>query len=116
LAPEDLGILVDELRLRPMQFCMFLAALYNEERMEQIMTASVKQVKELRAKRRESLGPKARGRRRVIQRAIASRSDCPMATRDSKVHFHAGCGGNDVGRKIRRCAGRLAWLREQPIP
>jgi hypothetical protein len=56
LSQEDLDKLVELLRLRPLQFCMFLAALYGEERMEQIIASSVEQVKSLRAKRRESLG------------------------------------------------------------
>jgi hypothetical protein len=56
LCQEDLDKLVDLLRHRPLQFCMFLAALYGEERMEEIMALSVQQVKEVRAKRRESLG------------------------------------------------------------
>ena len=34
LGQGDLYKLVDELRLRPLQFCMFLAALYGEDRME----------------------------------------------------------------------------------
>lgn len=56
LAQEDLDKLVDLLRLRPLQFCMFLAALFGEEQMEKVILSSVEQVKELRAKRRESLG------------------------------------------------------------
>jgi hypothetical protein len=60
LGQADLDTLVDLLKLRPLQFCMFLAALYGEERMEQIVSASVRQVKELKSKRRESLGPAAK--------------------------------------------------------
>jgi hypothetical protein len=56
LCQEDLDKLVDLLRHRPLQFCLFLAALYGEERMEEIMALSIQQVKELRAKRRASLG------------------------------------------------------------
>jgi hypothetical protein len=56
LGQEDLDKLVDLLRVRPLQFCMFLAALFGEDRMEKLISASVEQVKTLRAKRRESLG------------------------------------------------------------
>jgi hypothetical protein len=56
LGQEDLDKLVELLRHRPLQFCMFLAALYGEERMEEVMSASVEQVKGLRANRRKSLG------------------------------------------------------------
>jgi hypothetical protein len=37
---------------------MFLAALFGEEQMEKLISSSVQQVKDLRAKRRETLGPK----------------------------------------------------------
>lgn len=56
LCQEDLDKLVGLIRIRPLQFCMFLAALFGEDRMEEIMSLSVQQVKGLRAKRRESLG------------------------------------------------------------
>jgi hypothetical protein len=56
LSQEDLDTLVDLLRVRPIQFCMFLAALFGEERMEKLIASSVEQVKALRASRRESLG------------------------------------------------------------
>ena len=56
LCQADLDKLVDLIRLRPLQFCMFLAALFGEERMEKLISSSVEQVKTLRAKRRESLG------------------------------------------------------------
>jgi len=56
LSQEDLDTLVDLLRIRPIQFCMFLAALFGEERMEKMMASSVQQVKTLRANRRRSLG------------------------------------------------------------
>jgi hypothetical protein len=56
LSKEDLDRLVDLLKLRPLQFCLFLAALYGEDRMEALISKSVQQVKELRAKRRETLG------------------------------------------------------------
>jgi len=56
LSQEDLDTLVDLLRVRPIQFCLFLAALFGEEQMERIVSSSVEQVKALRAKRRKSLG------------------------------------------------------------
>ena len=56
LRQEDLDKLVDLLKLRPLQFCMFLAALFAEERMETLISSSVQQVKTLRANRRKSLG------------------------------------------------------------
>src|SRR6202051_1905090 len=56
LTQEDLDTLVDILRIRPIQFCMFLAALFGEEQMEKMMSSSVQQVKTLRANRRKSLG------------------------------------------------------------
>ncbi len=56
LSQEDLDTLVDLLRLRPIQFCLFLTALFGEERMEQLMSSSVQQVKTLRANRRKDLG------------------------------------------------------------
>src|SRR5579864_2827243 len=37
LSPEDLGKVVELLRLRPMQFCIFLKALLSTEVMEQVM-------------------------------------------------------------------------------
>jgi hypothetical protein len=40
----------------PIQFCMFLDALFGEERMEKLISSSVQQVKTLRANRRKSLG------------------------------------------------------------
>ena len=56
LSQEDLDTLVDLLRVRPLQFCLFLSALFGEERMEQLMSSSVEQVKTLRANRRKVLG------------------------------------------------------------
>jgi hypothetical protein len=56
LGQEDLDKLVDLLRARPLQFCMFLAALFGEEQMEKLINASVQQVKTIRANRRASLG------------------------------------------------------------
>jgi hypothetical protein len=56
LGQEDLDTLVDLLRVRPLQFCLFLSALFGEERMEELIAASVQQVKTLRANRRKSLG------------------------------------------------------------
>ncbi len=41
LSPEDLGKVVELLRLRPMQFCMFLKALLSTEVMEQVMAEAV---------------------------------------------------------------------------
>jgi len=55
LSQEDLDTLVDLLRIRPIQFCLFLAALFGEERMEKMMSSSVEQVKTLRANRRKEL-------------------------------------------------------------
>lgn len=56
LSQEDLDTLVDLLRVRPIQFCLLLSALFGEERMEKLITSSVEQVKTLRANRRKSLG------------------------------------------------------------
>jgi len=56
LSQEDLDTLVDLLRVRPLQFCLFLAALFGEERMEKMMLSSVQQVKTIRENRRKSLG------------------------------------------------------------
>jgi len=56
LCQEDLDKLVDLLRVRPIQFCMFLAALFGEARMEKLISSSVEQVKTLRANRRKALG------------------------------------------------------------
>ncbi len=56
LCQDDLDTLVDLLRVRPIQFCLFLAALFGEERMEELMSSSVEQVKTLRANRRRALG------------------------------------------------------------
>jgi hypothetical protein len=56
LDQEDLDELAELLRVRPIQFCMFFAALFGEERMEKLMTASIEQVKTIRANRRKSLG------------------------------------------------------------
>jgi hypothetical protein len=56
LGQEDLDKLVDLLRARPLQFCLFFAALFGEEQMEKVMSSSVQQVKTLRANRRRSLG------------------------------------------------------------
>jgi hypothetical protein len=55
LSEEDLDALVD-LRVRPLQFCLFLSALCGEERMEKPIYSSVEQVKTLRANRRNGLG------------------------------------------------------------
>ncbi len=41
--------------MRPLQFCMFLAALFSEDRMEKLITSSVQQVKAARENRRTSL-------------------------------------------------------------
>ena len=56
LSQEDLDRLVDLIKIRPLQFCLFLSALFGEERMEALITASVQQVKDLRAKRRQTMG------------------------------------------------------------
>ena len=41
LSPEDLGKVVELLRLRPMQFCMFLKALLSTEVMEKVMNEAI---------------------------------------------------------------------------
>src|SRR5689334_3704500 len=41
LSQEDRNRLVDLLRLRPLQFCLFLAALYGDEQMEALISSSV---------------------------------------------------------------------------
>lgn len=41
LSPEDLGKVVELLRSRPMQFCMFLKALLSPEVMEQVMNEAI---------------------------------------------------------------------------
>jgi len=56
LCQEDLDKLVDLLRVRPLQFCMFSAALFGEEQMEKLISSSVQQVKAIRGNRRKSLG------------------------------------------------------------
>ena len=42
---EDLKKVVRLVRLRPMQFCLFLSALLGSEKMEQIMTEAIEQAK-----------------------------------------------------------------------
>jgi hypothetical protein len=42
---EDLKKVVSLVRLRPMQFCLFLSALVGPEKMEQIMTEAIEQAK-----------------------------------------------------------------------
>lgn len=44
------------LRARPLQFRMFLAALFGEDQMEKLISSSVQQVKTIRAVRRKNLG------------------------------------------------------------
>src|ERR1035438_6664611 len=56
LSQEDLDTLVDLLRVRPIQFCLFLSALFGEKQMEELIASSVQQVKTLHANRRKSLG------------------------------------------------------------
>jgi hypothetical protein len=41
LSQEDLGKVVDLLRLRPIQFCIFLKALLGEDAMERLMNAAI---------------------------------------------------------------------------
>jgi hypothetical protein len=53
LSQEDLDKLVDLLRVRPLQFCLFLAALFGEEQMERLMTC----LKNGLAKRRSRCAP-----------------------------------------------------------
>jgi len=45
LPPEDLKKVVSLVRLRPMQFCLFLSALFGPEKMEQIMTEAIEQAR-----------------------------------------------------------------------
>jgi hypothetical protein len=56
LRQEDLDRLVDLLKIRPLQFCLFLSALFGEKQMEELIASSVQQVKNLRANRRKNLG------------------------------------------------------------
>ena len=56
LGQEDLDKLVDLLKHRPLQFCLFLSALFGEEQMEKLMTSSIQQVKIVHSNRRKSLG------------------------------------------------------------
>ena len=46
LSPEDLGKVVELLRLRPFQFCMFLKALLSTEVMEQVMNEAIASAKQ----------------------------------------------------------------------
>ena len=55
LSQEDLDRLVDLLRLRPLQFCLFLSAFFGEAQMEQLITSSVEQAKKMRASKRQSM-------------------------------------------------------------
>ena len=55
LSQGDLDKLVDLLRIRPVQFCLFLEALFGEEQMETLISSAIQQVKALRAKRQQSL-------------------------------------------------------------
>ena len=41
LSPEDLGKVVELLRFRPMQLCMFLKALLGTEVMERVMNEAI---------------------------------------------------------------------------
>ena len=45
LSPEDLDKVEELLRLRPLQFCLFLKALCGSEEMEQIMAQAIQQAK-----------------------------------------------------------------------
>ncbi len=45
LAPEDLKKVLELLRLRPVQFCIFLKALLGEEVMEKTMTDAIRRAK-----------------------------------------------------------------------
>lgn len=51
LRPEDGQALAELLKMRPVQFCLFLEVLYGNEQMESIMSSAVAQVKKLRSKR-----------------------------------------------------------------
>ena len=42
LRPEDFSRVMDLLRLRPVQFCLFLSALVGPEEMQRIMTQAIK--------------------------------------------------------------------------
>jgi len=56
LGQEDLDKLVDLLKIRPLQFCLFFAALFGEEKMEKLMSLSVQRVKTLHENRGKRLG------------------------------------------------------------
>jgi len=45
LSREDLEKVASLVRLRPMQFCFFLSALFGSEKMEQIMTEAIERAK-----------------------------------------------------------------------
>jgi hypothetical protein len=47
LSPEDRQKLADLLRVRPIQFCMFLAALFGEKQMELLMASAIRQCRQL---------------------------------------------------------------------
>jgi hypothetical protein len=42
LSPEDLARVMELLRLRPAQFCIFLSALVGAEEMERIMVEAIR--------------------------------------------------------------------------
>jgi hypothetical protein len=46
LQPEDAAKLVELLRLRPIQFCMFLKALFGAEEMERLMSHGIEVAKQ----------------------------------------------------------------------
>jgi hypothetical protein len=46
LSPEDQNRLVESLKDRPLQFCLFMSALIGEEQMEQLMISAVREARE----------------------------------------------------------------------
>jgi hypothetical protein len=47
LSPEDRNRVAESLKLRPMQFCMFLKALLGAEEMQRIMVHAIKAAKQV---------------------------------------------------------------------
>lgn len=49
LSAEDRKKLADQLKVRPLQFCLFLAALFGEKQMEALMVNAIRNVRQLAA-------------------------------------------------------------------
>jgi hypothetical protein len=45
LSPEDQKRLVELVKNRPLQLCLFLTALFGEEQMEQLMTSAIREAR-----------------------------------------------------------------------